>query len=141
MKRIVYTRPDGGISVLTPAESARLSGESDDSFLARIQAKDVPLDAINPRLVDANEIPNDRTFRNAWSSDLNVDMPKARDIHMGRIRAARNIELTRLDIETMKGLNVQDEKQKLRDIPQTFSLSDAKTAEELKALWPTKLPR
>ena len=141
MNRIVYTRPDGGISIMVPAPAAQLADESDDAFVARIQAKDLPPDAINPRVVEDAEIPADRYFRNAWGNDLKVDMPKARNIHMGRIRSVRNQELAKLDIETMKGRDVQVEKQKLRDIPQTFSLTGATTPDALKALWPVLLPR
>lgn len=86
-----------------------------------------------------SDLPTDYTFRNAWTYDLDVDMDKARVIHMDRIRAARDEALKVLDIETLKGIDVQTEKQALRDIPQTFDLSGATTPDELKALWPAEL--
>jgi len=91
--------------------------------------------------IDESEIPTDRHFREAWDYDLKINMGKARDIHMDRIRAARDEKLKALDIETMKGRDVQAEKQALRDIPQTLDLSTATTPEELKALWPQELEK
>jgi hypothetical protein len=106
---------------------------------------------------------SDRTFRNAWSplnpvtgepdtidNDVNVYMPKARAIHMDKIRVVRNAELAAKDITFMRAVESGDtdaqatigtEKQTLRDIPQTFDLTtDNDTPEELKAKWPTELP-
>jgi hypothetical protein len=79
---------------------------------------------------------------------IRVNMSKARGIHMDTIRAARNGELARKDIEYMKALEADDgsaaaiaiEKQKLRDIPQTFDLT-TDTPEELKEKWPEGLPK
>lgn len=81
----------------------------------------------------------DRTFRDAWGHDLKVDMPRARAIHMDKIRIARDEKLVGLDIETLRGNDVQVAKQKLRDIPQSFDLSVAKTPDSLKLLWPEEL--
>ena len=77
-----------------------------------------------------------------------VNMPKARDIQMDKIREVRNKELVKKDIEFMKALEADDdshkaiavEKQVLRDIPQTFDLT-TDTSEQLKELWPEGLPR
>lgn len=89
--------------------------------------------------VNIEDLPTDRYFRNAWDHDLNINMDKAREIQMENIRKARNEALEVLDIETLKGIDVQAEKQVLRDIPLTFDLSVAKTPEELKNLWPQEL--
>lgn len=62
MKLIIYPNDNGGISILTPAPECGLS-------LQEIAAKDVP--AGKPYLiVDAADIPIDRTFRNAWTADF-----------------------------------------------------------------------
>jgi len=79
---------------------------------------------------------------------IRVNMPKARGIHMDNIRATRNNELAKKDIEYMKALEADDgsstaiatEKQALRDIPQTFDLT-TDTPEELKEKWPEGLPK
>lgn len=98
------------------------------------------------RLVDRGAIPSDRRYRGAWTDDnptetVDVHMDKARDIQMQHIRRARDNALAKLDIETLKGNDVQKEKQVLRDIPQNFDLTKAKTPEALKGMWSTQLDR
>ena len=57
MKRIIYPTDDGGVAIIVPADCG-LSIEE-------IAAKDVPTG--KPfKIVDVEDIPNDRTFRNAW---------------------------------------------------------------------------
>jgi len=58
MKLVIYPNDDGGVSILTPAPECGLTIEE-------IAAKDVP--AGKPyKIIDASDIPTDRTFRNAW---------------------------------------------------------------------------
>ena len=58
MQRIIYPTADGGVAVIVPTEECGLTIEA-------IAAKDVP--AGTPfKIVDAADIPSDRTFRNAW---------------------------------------------------------------------------
>jgi len=57
-KRIIYTKPEGGIAILIPAAECGLTIEE-------IATKDVPA-GLQYFIVDASEIPTDRTFRNAW---------------------------------------------------------------------------
>lgn len=143
-KRIVYTRPDAGVSVIIP---------SGDIPIEDVLAKDVPADAVNARVVDVSEIPSDRTFRDAWEDDgkrVSPNLVKAQKIHMDRIRVVRNEELKKLDIPQMTAISkgdtaevakIESKKQALRDLPVTFDLKKAKTADELKALWPAELPK
>ena len=57
--RIIYPTDDGGVAVISPAPECGLSIEA-------IAAKDVP--AGKPfKIVDVSDIPEDRTFRGAWS--------------------------------------------------------------------------
>lgn len=125
--------------------------ETEDQFMARVASRAVPK-GVAYQVVNADPIlDGDRTFRNALKCEagkFSHDMTKAREIHMGAIRRARNAELGRLDVATMQAVGkgdttardaVEAEKQKLRDIPQTFDLSGARTPEELKALWPQEL--
>jgi len=82
---------------------------------------------------------------------INVNMTKARVIHMDAIRVVRNAELAAKDITFMRAVEAGDtsaqatiatEKQALRDIPQTFDLTtDNDTPEELKQKWPEGLPK
>lgn len=149
-RRIVYTRPDGGTSIVTPCRNVNEGHLNDDQIFQRSWEK-LPEDAIEPRIVFAENVPEDRTFRNAWEHDrekIVVNMDKARNIHLERIRTARDAKLRELDVETMKAIGkgdngardaVEVRKQVLRDLPQTIDLKKAKTTEELKALWPAEL--
>lgn len=71
-QRIIYPTDDGGVAVIVPAPECGLTIEE-------IAAKDVPPIVVHgpegsvasstPRpykIVDANDIPTDRTFRGAW---------------------------------------------------------------------------
>lgn len=57
-KRIIYQNDDGGISIIVPADCGLTIEE--------IAAKDVP-DGKTYNIVDVSEIPEDRTFRGAWT--------------------------------------------------------------------------
>lgn len=66
MKKIAYTRPDGGVSICTPVISADdPPGFTEADALARAQAKDIPTDATNVTVLD--EVPEDRTSRDDWT--------------------------------------------------------------------------
>ena len=52
-QRIIYPTDDGGVAIIVPAESV-------DAAL-----KDVPVSKPY-KIVDVANIPEDRTFRNAW---------------------------------------------------------------------------
>jgi hypothetical protein len=56
--RIIYPTPEGGVAIIIPAPDCGLTVEE-------IAAKDVPA-GVPFRIVDASDIPTDRTFRNAW---------------------------------------------------------------------------
>ena len=57
-KRIIYQNDEGGISIIVPAECGLTIEE--------IAAKDVPTGK-EYHIVNASDIPSDRTFRNAWT--------------------------------------------------------------------------
>lgn len=57
-ERIIYQNDEGGISIIVPAPECGLTIEE-------IAAKDVPAGK-DFKIVDVSEIPEDRTFRNAW---------------------------------------------------------------------------
>ena len=57
--RAIFPNDEGGVSILVPSLNCPLSFEE-------IIAKDIP--AGKPyQVVDVSEIPNDRTYRNAWT--------------------------------------------------------------------------
>ena len=67
--RIIY-QTEQGLVVLIP------SGNLDISEVAR---KDVPA-GVNYWIVEDNEIPSDREFRNAWELDENIGEPDGQGI-------------------------------------------------------------
>tara|TARA_B100000963_G_C22358958_1_gene550709 strand:+ start:166 stop:366 length:201 start_codon:yes stop_codon:yes gene_type:complete len=58
-KRIVYMQDNGTVAIIIPTDNCGLTVE-------QIQAKDVPTDKTS-YIIDATEVPTDRTFRNAWT--------------------------------------------------------------------------
>jgi len=56
--RIIYPTPEGGVAILIPGCDCGLTIE-------QLAAKDVPA-GVTFRIVEADTIPTDRTFRNAW---------------------------------------------------------------------------
>ena len=61
-KRIIYPTPDGGVVVLIPAPEW-LAEEG--NTIEKLAEKDVPA-GVEYKIIDASEVPTDRTFRNAW---------------------------------------------------------------------------
>lgn len=57
-QRIIYRTPEGGVAIIIPTIECGLSIEE-------IASKDVP-QGLEYFIVDASQIPTDRTFRNAW---------------------------------------------------------------------------
>ena len=57
--RFVYTRDDGGVTVVCPADNCGLT-------LEQIKDKDCPNDR-TVYTVSKSAIPSDRSFRNAWT--------------------------------------------------------------------------
>ena len=57
-QRIIYPDDKGGVAIIVPAPECGLT-------IDEIAAKDVP-DGKPYKIVDVTDIPEDRTFRNAW---------------------------------------------------------------------------
>lgn len=60
-KRIIYQTDDGGVAIIVPAPNCGLTIEA-------IASKDVPTGK-EYKIVDVDDIPTDRTFRNAWEME------------------------------------------------------------------------
>ena len=58
--RIIYPTDDGGVAVIIPSPEYL-----ETHTIEEIAAKDVPADKPY-KIVDAADIPTDRTFRSAW---------------------------------------------------------------------------
>jgi hypothetical protein len=102
------------------------------------------------RIIQEEDIPQDRTFRNAWNDDgsaLSVDMIKARDIHRDHLRVVRAEKLSALDTEYLQAdekgdistkEKIKQRKQSLRDITKHPAIDEVLTPEDLKKVWFTE---
>jgi len=105
------------------------------------------LDAVSWREIAYEDIPKDRTYRDALADDgtrLYHDMPKAREIHREHLRSFRGKALADLDVEYQRADEKGDKagkarvvalKQELRDITAHPDIEAAQTTDELKAVW------
>jgi hypothetical protein len=163
MKRIVYTRADGGLTVVCPAPRFMAHFETEGEALTAVIEKSVRPGASDIRICEEADLPQDRAFRGAWErsgAGAAVGMVKARAIQKARIRAARDAKLEKMDTETkrLEGLvrlgrateaeltAHEEDKQAYRDMPNGAEGADAlcdaaATPEELAAVWPGGLSK
>jgi len=99
-------------------------------------------------IIDAKQIPTDRTYRNAWvgtngKDGITHDMPKAREYHRTLLRHERGDKLAALDAKWMRATGrgnkaeqdaVEAERQKWRDAPADPRIDAAQSVEELKQI-------
>ena len=98
-KRIIYTSAEGGVVIVQPLNRRFLIDadgskvwEPEDAWFHRAQQKLVPKGATDVRTCDVSELPQDRTFRDAWKIDgkgFSVDMDKAREVQRKRLAGAK----------------------------------------------------
>lgn len=148
---VAITRNDGGITLLdfVTKEYASVDGigwerePSEENINAIIAKYPWADDCVSWKIIEKKDVPEDRTFRNAWKHDLSVDMPKAREIHKDKLRRDRAPLMAALDIEAIRANEEGDKAKKagvvarkkvLRDITKHPSIEAASTPEELKAI-------
>ncbi len=151
-KVIIHDNGKGGAAVTTPTPEFIRKHGGEDAAISALLAK--RFDGVATQVVEQSEVPSDRTFREAWEvgEGVEVSMPKARAIHMQRIRAERNGRFKALDAEfakqdalarygndtnaATKAAEAEAKRQALRDIPQRVQpgVDAATTPEELKAV-------
>ena len=61
MQRIIYPNDNGGVAIIIPADC--------DLTIEQIAAKDVP-HGLPFLIVEASDIPTDRSQRDAWTADF-----------------------------------------------------------------------
>jgi hypothetical protein len=66
-QRIVYQTEEGGVVILIPSPECLT-----ERTIEEIAAKDVPA-GVPYKIISADDIPSDRTFRNAW--EVQIDVP------------------------------------------------------------------
>jgi len=141
---IAFNNSDGSCAIMIPA--------TDQLTIEQIAQKDVPPGALY-RIMTFDKLPKDSYFFSAWTINfdtnvIDVDMIKARAIHLANIKNARqqaflkmgfpsqldpDLERAIIPLDTRNKLNI------LRDIPQNLKLEDARTPEELKIMWPQEI--
>lgn len=136
-KVIVFKNIDDSIGVLIPSLQCHLS-------LSEIVAKDLPESCLEHQFFDIEELPVDKTFRNAWilkDGKVEHDMDKARELQKVRLRNLRAPLLSKLDVDYQKAdeeddrakkKKIADKKKALRNITVHASILEALTVEELK---------
>lgn len=143
--RILFEQPDGSLAILIPVDMSL-------SLAEHAKRKPHP-DAKHVATIPKENLPQDRTFRDAWKHDapakaVAVHMPKAKDIWKDKMRAVRNPKLAALDVEFQRALEKEDllaqkeiiyRKQALRDVTSHPDIEAADTPEKLKAVWPEVL--
>jgi hypothetical protein len=131
MNRIIYSTPEGGVAVIIPAESVELA------------LKDVP-EGVPYKIVDASEVPADRTFRGAWVMGdccIDHDLDKCRAIGHDIRRVKRAEEFAPLDEVIAKQIPGKDAaeaeaaRQVIRDkyAEMQVAIDAAATPDEIKA--------
>ena len=157
MNKLIYTRLDGGVSVVIPAKKSeieRVMGPlTDKEYEQHVYNRSIPKDAINIRELSDSDIPDSREFRSAWvditsESKIDISCEKAKDIQLVKLRKERDKLLSELDKEFMMKLeknesldDVKLRKQKLRDITEPLKaldvsgkLNDIKLIDKIKEL-------
>lgn len=123
---------------------------TDKQYVDRMM-EDVPEGAQNIRIMSDNEeLPQDRTFRNAWidteNSGVEIEMVQAADIARDKIRVARQPVFEKLDVaniiatdrnDTVKQAEIRDKKDRLRDAPARAEITNASNPDELKSVMET----
>lgn len=126
---IVIKRPDGGVSICHPSKE-----DFFDEALRRSQLLG------ECSIISAEDLPKDRSFRNAWTHDglKVIECPiKSRDI----VRAKRNKKLEELDVIAIRESRkpngriqeIDSKAEMLRNIPQRENF-EVLSIEELKAI-------
>lgn len=149
--KIAITRSDGGVTIMAfVTKGFNLDGSVQferEASTANINAEiaKAGLDSIGWRVVLDNDVPSDRTFRNAWrgGAAITVDMPAAREIWRDKLRAERAPHFTDLDGQYQQALESKNvaqqatiaaKRQALRNVTADARITTAATPDALKAL-------
>ncbi len=158
-KRIVFTRPDGGVSVMVPTDAhiANLmaSGLTEVQAVEAVKISDVPPGSTDIIITEFANIPTDRLFRDDWrrtgAAVPAVDMSIARRRHALRIASAKRLAISilgeREDELRMSGRTVAADAvatditaiENINRATISTQISGAATPNDLRAIWPTIL--
>lgn len=160
--RIAYKNEQGGVSIVSPAPKSHLERVlgplTQDEYEKHLLERSLP-EGVSYTVLSSTDVPEDRTFRNAWALELDgitVDMPTAKELHIDSLRVLRKPVINATDVEFRKALEKVDfisllgkeiggpieaikaKTQALRDVTEV-DLSSVKTPEELKQAVPEVL--
>tara|TARA_R100000234_G_scaffold69779_1_gene42855 strand:+ start:72 stop:542 length:471 start_codon:yes stop_codon:yes gene_type:complete len=138
-KRIVYQGEDGIAKIVIPTKEYK--GTMED-----LLKKVVPEDCLGSAdIVEVDTIPNDRTFRNAWTTSkgksAEIDLAKAKEEAKIKVRQARTPKFQELDIAYQRADEdgdadvkkaVADKKTVLRDATKNTKITGASDVDKLK---------
>ncbi len=154
--RIIYTRLDGGVSVVVPTQEFLARFGTLAEGMAAVQSRSVPPAATDIRTIGSGDVPVDRSFRNAWRQSggtFSTDMPAARKIHIRHIAVAQSAEIARLKVEERKerleGNTTQADAHAATAVALealdlnalATQIGNTPNPTALKAIWPADVPR
>lgn len=145
MKVITYKNENGGLSIVHPAQNARRPNENEEDWLARVAARSVP-EGVSYQIVDKSIIPEDRTWRDAWTlgdNAISVDIKKARGVRKKQLQTEINtiIEESRQEIieaDEKRSKELKDKIKALRAIDLDAVVGAAKSLSALMEAEPHK---
>lgn len=131
--KILINRKDGGVSIMS------LSGEAESAEVEVAKWAELHKDSyISHRVISDEDIPPIREFRDAWTdvteeTSIDIDLAKAKDVALNRLRAERNKELDNLDKKLMIAMEMEsddvqslkEKKQALRDVTEPLKALQA----------------
>jgi len=158
-QKVAITRPDGGVSIMAfviegrgpvlPDGAVWFSDgtwvrEADDKNIASEVRRSMP-DAVSWRRITDDEIPSDRTYRDALvdSGALTHSIERAREIQRNILRHERAGEFPELDALWMRAIatgdtkaaaDIEAKRQALRDAPADPRIDAAVSIAELTAV-------
>ena len=138
-KRIVYQGEDGIAKIVVPTKEYK--GTMED-----LLKKVVPEDCLDSAdIVEADTIPDDRTFRNAWvtskGKSAEIDLSKAKEEAKIKVRQARTPKFQELDVAYQRADEdgdadakkaVADKKKVARDATKDTKITNADSIDKLK---------
>lgn len=148
---LIYSAFINGVPRL---DSRGIRAETEDEYIERTRAQDVPAGATNVHVCEAAELPYRGGLRAAWTQTSaappSVDMGKAQAIKLALLRRMRDERLKQLDGPELRAMAQGDQaeldrvrgvKQVLRDIPLTVqpdleAITDPRTLDEYEPVWP-----
>ncbi len=130
--KLMYTRPeDNGVSIViaAPKEAIeRILGPlTQEQYEQHIIETSIPVNALKVKVITDSDLPPNREFRDAWEditddNKVNINLQKAKNIALERMRKQRNDALDLLDKTAIQALEngvgieaIKIRKQALRD--------------------------